>query len=57
MKIAIICSLVRPEEKLLLEAFAKRDIPVEVIDDRGIRFDLHALQTWKQYDVVIERCV
>ena len=57
MKIAIICSLVRPEEKLLLEAFAKRNVSVEVIDDRGIHFDLGALETWKQYDVVIERCV
>ncbi len=57
MKIAIICSLVRPEEKLLLEAFARRNIPVEVIDDRGIHFDLHDLGRWKQYDVVLERCV
>ncbi|MCS7061422.1 MAG: lysine biosynthesis protein LysX [Anaerolineae bacterium] len=57
MKIAIICSLVRPEEKLLLEAFARRNTPVEVIDDRSIHFDLHALDTWKPYDVVLERCV
>ena len=57
MKIAIICSLVRPEEKLLIEAFGRRNIPVEIIDDRGLRFDLHALEAWRQYDVVIERCV
>ncbi len=57
MKAVIICSLVRPEEKMLIEAFAKRNVPCEVVDDRGIRFDLHALDAWKQYDVVVERCV
>jgi [lysine-biosynthesis-protein LysW]---L-2-aminoadipate ligase len=57
MKAAIICSLVRPEEKMLIEAFAKRGVPCEVVDDRGIRFELHDLAVWKQYDVVVERCV
>lgn len=57
MKAAIICSLVRPEEKMLIEAFAQRNVPCEVIDDRGITFDLHALEAWRQYDVVVERCV
>lgn len=57
MKAAIICSLVRPEEKMLIEAFARRGVPCEVIDDRGICFELHALDAWKQYDVVVERCV
>ena len=57
MKAAIICSLVRPEEKMLIEAFSKREVPCEVIDDRGLRFDLHALDSWKTYDVVVERCV
>ena len=57
MKAAIICSLVRPEEKMLIEAFARRDVPCDVVDDRGIRFDLHALESWHQYDVVVERCV
>jgi [lysine-biosynthesis-protein LysW]--L-2-aminoadipate ligase len=57
MKAAIICSLVRPEEKMLIEAFAKRNVPCEVVDDRGIKFDLHALDAWKQYDVIVERCV
>jgi [lysine-biosynthesis-protein LysW]--L-2-aminoadipate ligase len=57
MKSAIICSLVRPEEKMLIEAFAKHGVPCDVVDDRGIRFDLHALESWRQYDVVVERCV
>jgi [lysine-biosynthesis-protein LysW]--L-2-aminoadipate ligase len=57
MKAAIICSLVRPEEKMLIEAFAKRGATCDVVDDRSICFDLHALETWKQYDVVVERCI
>jgi [lysine-biosynthesis-protein LysW]--L-2-aminoadipate ligase len=57
MKIALVCSLVRPEEKLLIEAFNKRDVTVEIFDDRSIVFDLHALEKWKQFDIVVERCV
>jgi [lysine-biosynthesis-protein LysW]--L-2-aminoadipate ligase len=57
MKAAIICSLVRPEEKMLIEAFAKRGATCDVVDDRSICFDLHALESWKQYDVVVERCI
>lgn len=57
MKIAIVCSLVRPEEKLLLEAFAKRNVEVDVIDDRGLVFDLDKLDDWRKYAVVVERCV
>lgn len=57
MQAAIICSLVRPEEKMLIEAFARHNVPCDVVDDRGIRFDLHELDAWKKYDVVVERCV
>ena len=57
MRICLVCSLVRPEEKLLIEAFAKRDVTVDVIDDRSTIFDLNDLSHWKQYAVVVERCV
>lgn len=57
MRIAIVCSLVRPEEKMLLEAFAKRDVEIDVIDDRGLVFDLDKLDDWRKYTVVVERCV
>lgn len=57
MKIAILLSRVRAEEKLLLQAFERRDIPIDIIDDRKAIFDLHDSQQWTQYDVVIERCV
>jgi len=56
MKIAILLSRVRVEEKLLLQAFEQRGLKTEVIDDREIIFDLHS-NNWNHYDVVVERCV
>lgn len=57
MKIAILLSRVRVEEKLLLQAFAERDLPVDIIDDREVIFDLQQSDKWRQYDAVVERCV
>lgn len=57
MNIALICSLVRPEEKMLIEAFGRRGVTVEVIDDRSTIFDLCDLTHWQRYDAVVERCV
>jgi [lysine-biosynthesis-protein LysW]--L-2-aminoadipate ligase len=57
MKIALVCSLVRPEEKMLIEALASRGVDSEVFDDRSLVFDLQDLSAWRRFDVVIERCV
>jgi len=56
MKIAMLLSRVRVEEKLLLAAFEQRGLAVEVVDDRKVVFDLHQ-DGWKRYNVVVERCV
>ncbi len=56
MKIAMILNRVRVEEKLLLQAFEQRHLPVDIIDVRDVVFDLHQ-NTWQQYDVVVERCI
>lgn len=56
MKIAILLSRVRVEEKLLLQAFEQRGLAVDVVDDREVIFDLHH-NNWHHYDVVVERCV
>ena len=68
-RIAVLMDRVRVEEKLLLEAFERQGIPVEVRDDRAIAFDLgqpssasgprtaDTRESWTQYDVVLERCV
>ncbi len=57
MRVCIICSLVRPEEKQLIEAFERHGVRPDVVDDRGAVFDLNDLSAWRQYDVVVERCV
>jgi [lysine-biosynthesis-protein LysW]--L-2-aminoadipate ligase len=56
MKIAVLLSRVRVEEKLLLQVLEKRGLDFDAIDDREIIFDL-SQNSWRQYDVVIERCV
>jgi [lysine-biosynthesis-protein LysW]--L-2-aminoadipate ligase len=55
MKIGILCSLIRKEEKLLFDAFRDRGIAFERIDDREIILDLHQ-RRW-DYDVILERCI
>ena len=32
-------------------------MPVDIVDDRTLKFDLADLSDWKKYDVVVERCV
>lgn len=54
--IAMLLSRVRVEEKLLLQAFEARGIPVEILDDREVVFDLHS-NGWQKYQVVLERCI
>lgn len=55
MKVGVLCSRIRAEEKLLFDAFQRRAIPFEKIDDREISFDLTAAPP--RYDVVLERCL
>lgn len=55
MKIGMLHSLVRVEEKWLLEAFEKRDdVEVVMLDDRSVIFDL---KTTPDVDLVLERCI
>lgn len=56
MKIAVLLSRVRVEEKLLIQAFEKRGQEVDIVDDREVIFDLHQ-DGWKRYNVVVERCI
>jgi [lysine-biosynthesis-protein LysW]--L-2-aminoadipate ligase len=46
---------VRAEEKLLFEAFSRRGIDFDRLDDRELVFDLQQPQL--SYDVVLERCL
>jgi len=55
MKIGILCSLIRKEEKLLFDEFRCRDLEFVRIDDRELILDLHQRQ-W-DFDVILERSI
>jgi [lysine-biosynthesis-protein LysW]---L-2-aminoadipate ligase len=55
MKVGILLSRVRVEEKWLLEALEKRGVAYDRIDDREVSFDLDRPGVWTEYSVVLER--
>ncbi len=55
MKIGVLLSRVRIEEKWLFEALEKRGLDFDRLDDREARFNLADPGPWRQYDVVLER--
>lgn len=56
MRLAILASRIRVEEKLLIEALRQRDVAFEIIDDEDLLLDLaEADERWKQYDAVLCR--
>jgi [lysine-biosynthesis-protein LysW]--L-2-aminoadipate ligase len=55
MRIGFLHSLIRKDEKLLLDEFRKRDgIELEMLDDRKLIFDL---ESRPDVDVALERCI
>jgi len=57
MKIGLLHSLVRVEEKLLIQEFEKRGVDCTLIDVRKIVLDLSQREEWTHYDAILERCV
>jgi [lysine-biosynthesis-protein LysW]--L-2-aminoadipate ligase len=57
MRIGFLCSVIRREEKLLLEIMRERNLDVVQIDPRTAIFELNDRSYWDQFDVVMERCV
>ena len=55
MKVGLLCSILRKEEKLLLEEFRRRGIAPEIVDDRELVFRLDSRHL--DFDVVLERSV
>ena len=55
MKVGILHSRVRVEEKWLFEALEKRNVAYDRLDDRDVKFFLHDPSLWKQYNVILER--
>ncbi len=65
MRVGMLVTLIRPEEKLLISEFEAQGVTVDVMLDRNLNFDLTqgAQQlapngvAWSAYGVVFERCV
>lgn len=55
MKLGVLCSIIRVEEKMLFEALRQRGVEFTKIDDRELILDMH--QTQYDYDVILERCI
>jgi [lysine-biosynthesis-protein LysW]--L-2-aminoadipate ligase len=57
LKIGVLYSRVRVEEKWIFGALEKRGIDYDRLDDRAISFDLEKPEAWQQYDAVLERSI
>jgi [lysine-biosynthesis-protein LysW]--L-2-aminoadipate ligase len=57
MKAGILYSRIRKEEKMLMESFKQRGVDIDLIDVREVVFDLHNMDQWLEYDVLLDRCI
>jgi [lysine-biosynthesis-protein LysW]---L-2-aminoadipate ligase len=57
LRIGVLYSRVRVEEKWIFAAMEKRGIDYERLDDRAISFDLDNPAPWREYDAVLERSI
>lgn len=60
MRIALLYSRIRVEERLLAEALAARNVEHELVDVRRLVFDLHPGEKpaeWERFDAALERCI
>ena len=58
-RVGVLYSRVRVEEKLLFEAFEKRGVSLDLLDDQKLIFDITDVDNhpYKDYDVIVERCI
>lgn len=57
LKIGVLFSRVRVEEKWIFGAMEKRGIDYDRLDDRAIHFDIDNPAPWQQYGAVLERSI
>jgi [lysine-biosynthesis-protein LysW]--L-2-aminoadipate ligase len=57
LRIGVLYSRVRVEEKWIFGALEKRGIDYERLDDRTISFDLENPAPWRAFDAVLERSI
>ncbi|MBN1640003.1 MAG: lysine biosynthesis protein LysX [Anaerolineae bacterium] len=55
MRVGVLCSRIRVEEKLLIGELERRGVEFEIIDDREIILEIQ--QNGWDYDVILERCI
>jgi len=55
MRIGILCSRIRAEEKLIFEALERRGLSYDLLDDRELVLDMQRRSL--DYDVILERCI
>lgn len=57
VKVGILYSRLRVEEKLIFEALEKRGVEYDRIDDRRVHFDLDQPGDWLRFGAVLERSI
>jgi len=57
MRVGVLYSRIRAEEKLIVAALQARGVAFELIDMRETVLDLGRHEQWAQFDVILERCV
>lgn len=57
MRIGLLCSRVRVEERLLAEALERRGVVFEMIDPRELVLDVDDAGGLDRFDAVLERCI
>jgi [lysine-biosynthesis-protein LysW]--L-2-aminoadipate ligase len=57
LRIGVLYSRVRVEEKWIFAALERRGSDYERLDDRQVCFDLEHPETWRQYDAILERSI
>ena len=57
LRIGVLYSRVRVEEKWIFASLERRGLDYERLDDRLVHFDLGDPEPWRQYDAIMERSI
>ena len=57
LRIGVLYSRVRVEEKWIFASLERRGLDYERLDDRLVHFDLDDPEPWRQYDIILERSI
>lgn len=57
MRVGVLCSRIRVEEKLLFDELETRGVAYDKLDDRALVFNLHDLSPLQHYDIILERSI